>query len=283
MKTVLSVLCLSMFVGAPQAATVEDILKWASTYIEDLPNFICKHIDHRYERFIPDEDWTLKKWHEAEVRYIDGNTDNRVLTVDGKPPRRRKWYGSLFNYLWSGNRAKPWYNPSIIRLGSFFNHFGNTIEGLLNPEKGYQIFGLALGEDWIGDTPVQVFHVRADAGILWIDGIRRDDSLKNPREFSTDGKLWVEEETGRIRKIEYHVLIPLEDQAWGQDSYFTKEYEYFEIGGKSYLLPSKITSDTTFDSGRKKQLVVREFQDYRRFTVDTSIQFGGNGNAEGEQ
>ena len=85
-----------------------DLRQWITTYLEDLPNFICDYTEHHYERGIVSE-WVPMNMNQGEVRYIDGRSDYRVMSESGTPTGETIWevtsgtpdaFASIRNFLW---------------------------------------------------------------------------------------------------------------------------------------------------------------------------------------
>ena len=254
-KILLSLSILTFAVGASvlgrqaRAATVEDILEHAATHHEDLPNFVCIYSEHQYVRNGAYGDWKLKRWYEAEARVVDEITKCKVLTFKGKPSRKK-----------------------LYQVARTFWLFGGHFSQFLDPRQNYRI---GKGTR-IAGTPLQVFDMVSDAGISLLQGMTQQGTFKHEKAFPTQGKLWVESNTGRIVKSSESWTVLGDGIYVPGERNLTAEYGYFDIGGKSYSLPAKNTFITLpYSDQYRDTLVVLEYRDYRRFSANSTLHFEG--------
>ena len=64
--------------------------EWIASHIEDLPNFVCDYTEKQYGAGRWNH-WSLKSEHQGEVRYVNGNDEYRVLSIDGAEAEAPIW------------------------------------------------------------------------------------------------------------------------------------------------------------------------------------------------
>ena len=66
------------------------LLEWITDYVDDLPNFVCDYTEQQWKNRL----WgglKLSTRHEGEIRFVNGNDDYRVLSVNGRPSKKNFW------------------------------------------------------------------------------------------------------------------------------------------------------------------------------------------------
>jgi hypothetical protein len=230
-------------------ALVEKARQKALAYTQSLPDFVATEIIRRYAGSMaeglgghPVDTLTI------QLRYLQHKEDHKLILIDGKPT------GRAFETL-EGTVASGEFGAT---LGSIFDPTTQTTfhwqswknpRGRRVPVLGYQVTGpqshYRLGATADGRT------VAADAdyhGVLEIDG-----------------------ETAEVLHLEYvadHIPESLHLTYAG-----TKvDYALADIAGRNYLLPSRSELEMRGPTAWARNVI--EFRDYRRFSVDSTVDFG---------
>jgi hypothetical protein len=233
---------------APSAAEQQRLWAEASTaalgYSEHLPNFRCAQETHRLKAPVktPDkmrETDTFKD----ELTYEDGNESYRTLEVNGVQS-----------------------NVSIREEKGVHSRgeFGTMLRGLFSPEVGatYKWAGQAMA----GGSLCQVFEIsveRSKSNFALYFNKRREVA-------SYTGRVFVEEETGLVRKL----IIDgsgLPKDFGLQSPSFSLDYGMVKVGMQDYLLPLRSLLQV-----RQGKLLVRNetaFRDYRKFEASSEMKF----------
>ena len=255
MKTWVLTATLLLFFLPADAATIKEVKEYGRTYLSDLPNFVCTYTESTYawkgsgwlssafSTSVHDPSWKLKRWHTGELRYNRDDTrwNRRVLTFKGRPTKKK-----------------------LHKVSQFLGNFGSGVtfdDSWKWTKRSYTREAASDG------TELDTFEVRSNAGITVYKKLGKNRNLKKPRLVPAWGEVWAEKETGRIRKV------TLKNSP---ESHMTYEYAYFDIDGKSYLLPDKISI------GGEGYLLTVNHYNYRRFqskttilTATSRINFGG--------
>ena len=229
--------------GVAQAATIEEVKRYGASYQADLPNFVCTYREtvHRIRYYFLEETFKssvkLKKWHTGQLRWNRSDTrwNRKVLTFKGKPTKKKlhQVSGTLGNYG-VGVEFSGW-------------QWKKTRE-------------VEQGEDGVH---LEIFEVSSETGFVLHQGLDKHRRSKKPIAVPVRGKIWAEEDTGRIRKV-------VKEYSSEKENGWTKfEYAYVTIGGKSYLLLKSYTSDGR--RGLYGRLVNIEHYNYRRFQSKATI------------
>ena len=81
-----------------QAEDPARLRRWIAAYTKDLPNFICDYTEEQYEPGRWVSKWVLKKEHSGKVRFIDGDDEYQVLSLNGQPIQTTIWkVSNLYN------------------------------------------------------------------------------------------------------------------------------------------------------------------------------------------
>ena len=223
-----------------RAASIEEVKRYGESYLGDLPNFLCYYDEINYKRnYNVEGGWKRKKWHTGEIRYNRADTrwNRRVLTFKGKSTKKK-----------------------LHKISSYLGNFGSGVD-----YSGWEIkkrkWSSRKAED---GTELEIFEVSSESGITLHRGLNKHRNLKKARSAPAWGEVWAEKDTGRIRKV---ILAYSSDgsrygSGVGKQTY---EYAYFDLDGKSYLLPDKISNGGEYD------LLVVKHYGYRRFQAKSTI------------
>ena len=154
-----------------------DLRQWITTYLEDLPNFICDYTERHYERGIGSEWVPTMDINQGEVRYINGRNDYRVMSESGKPTGET---------IWEVTNQSP-------------ESFG-YIRNFLRPSANYR-FTPQGGEG--------VFSFQSDWGAGLVPGWKRDGTpLKGGRSYPSWGTVRVQEPEHRVLSVREYFEVP---------------------------------------------------------------------------
>jgi hypothetical protein len=217
-------------------------------YSNNLPNFICTEIVHRYEL----------------------------------PPARVSWVPT---------------DVLTVKLTYFGNHekYELTLVNGRKTNKSYESSGGALAEGDFGSILLEIFapssattfqwdhwtHLRNRLTRVYAYRTRREKSnyrisvgdRNDPRRTVVVGRrgfVYADDETGMVMRISGEAeSIPDWFPVTGQS--MTMDYDYADVGGKRFLLPLRV--DNRLHAGRRHFKNIAEFNQYRKFTGETSISF----------
>jgi len=230
-------------------ALVERARQKALAYTQSLPDFLATEIVRRYAGSMTDglggnpiDTLTI------HLRYLQHKEDHKLVLVDGKPTNRT--FETLEGTVASGEFGATLgaiFDPATqtaFRWQSWKNLRGRRVAVI-----GYQVTGgnshYRLGTTADGRTAM------ADAGY--------------------HGILEIDAETGEVLYLEYiadHVPESLHLTYAG-----TKvDYALADIAGRNYLVPSRAETEMRAPTAWARN--VMEFREYRRFSADSTIDFG---------
>ena len=236
--------------GVAQATTIEDVKRYGASYLDDLPNFVCNYRETVFKiRYyflghdlgISDGSLKLKKWHTGELRWNRSDTrwNRKVLTFKGKPTKKM-----------------------LHQISNSLGNYGFGVD--YSDWEWKKTRSTEQGEDGV---QLNVFEVSSEAGVGIHGGLNKRRNHKKLNVVPAKGKIWAEQDTGRIRKVvtEYSS----EWRGFMQDGWLKYEYAYMNIDGKIYLLLKTFTSENR--RGIDGQRIRIEHYNYRRFQSKTTI------------
>ena len=243
---------LSTFAVAAQTKpTAAGLRAWISTYMDDVPNFICDYTEKEYRpgwAF-----WKLHQEHEGEVRHIDGRDDYLVKSVNGDHSQE---------------------GTPIWKLSGLDNPFAGFLRDKLRPETNYRF--KPKGKDkltFVSDWGRSLLRGYTENGEL----------LPGRRNYPSWGTIWVDKETHGILKIKERFKVPRGDGMFNHGEHeHVVEYGKSTIGDDTYLLPRRAKYEekeafaTPFGFWQVKmpRRIERVYQNCRRFEAEASVQFG---------
>ena len=213
-----------------------DLRRWITTYLEELPNFICDYTEHHYERGIVSE-WVSMDMNQGEVRYIDGRSDYRVMSASGKPTGET---------IWEVTSGTP--------------HSFGAIRNFLWPSANYRFTPQGEG----------VFSFQSDWGRGLVPGWTRDGTpLEGGRSYPSWGTVRVQKPEHRVLSVMEYFEVPKRN--WlartfksgfppGEYAWFA-EYGFVNIGEQPYWLVKQVELTRASTTDR----VVQTYDNCRRF------------------
>jgi hypothetical protein len=224
-----------------------DVQKKALQFTEELPDFICRQITHRYTDPQGGSQWEIQDIIEAEVAYNQRQESYSHITVNGRPSVKR--LDSLGN---------------AISIGEF----GSILRSLFIPDAQAKFWN--EGEERYGGIQATVigFSVPQENS-AWTLSYKNTHSLK----VGYQGKIWVDPRNGRILRISQHTLrLPSSFPILYSET--TTEYGTRYIPGlesQPFLLPSAAEVVIRESLNRFSSRNLIEFREYKRFTADVKL------------
>ena len=222
-----------------------DLRQWITTYLEELPNFVCDYTEHHYERGIVSE-WVSMDMNQGEVRYIDGRSDYRVMSGSGKPTGETIWEVSNIPHSFS------------------------AIRNFLVPSANYRFTPQGEG----------AFSFQSDSGGGLVPGwTRAGTPLEGGRSYPSWGTVRVQKPEHRVLSVREYFEVS--KRGWlartftsgfppGEYAWFA-EYGFVNIGEQPYWLVKQVEFMRSSSTDR----VVQTYDNCRRFESDViSIRYG---------
>ena len=234
----------------PAPAYSDDILDAArdvsDRLTKGLPNFIVQQNTTRYYSNAFPAQWHVLDVVSAEVVSVDGKEEYRNFQVNGKPTSRPP------------EKSGAWST----------GEFQTTLDNLLNPYT--QAAFRKSTDDTLHGRASYTYTFRVKQENSEWDIIAPNGSKATP---SFTGTVWIDKETRNVMRIEE------ESGPMPADFPFDKaesvvEYNFIPIEGKTYPLPahSEVLTCQRGSSACTKNEI--NFQNYRKFSADSSITFG---------
>jgi hypothetical protein len=230
-------------------ALIERSRQKALDYAQSLPDFVATEV---IRRFTGSEtlngSWSLADTLTIQLRYFQHKEDHKLMLIDGKPTVQ------TFDTL-----------EGTVGWGEF----GTTLHAVFDPASQTSFH-------WQGWKNVRKH--RASVVGYEVDGPHARYHLGTAADGRTvaadvhyHGVLDIDGETGQVLHLEYladHIPETLNLQFAGN----TVDYALADIGGRQYLLPSR--SESEMRSGVNWARNVTEFREYRKFSAESTIDFG---------
>ncbi|HUB81020.1 MAG TPA: hypothetical protein VMB03_19585 [Bryobacteraceae bacterium] len=234
---------------ADTAALIEKSRQKALDYTQSLPDFLCSEIIQRFAAPAVDGTkaggWTHTDTLRVTVSYSQGSEGHKLELINGKAT------GKKFEEL--GGETSS-------------GEFGGILRTVFDPAS-------QAAFDWESSKTV---HGRRMAVYQYaISAANSPFYLRNNNRkgiVGLHGTVEVDAETGevgRLTYIAYDIPKGLEVQA----SSATVEYGLASVAGRNYLLPAH--SEGEMHSSEMWARSKMDFRDYRKFTADSTITFGG--------
>lgn len=232
--------------GRKEDAIIAEAREAAFEFTDSLPNFIVQQFTTRWVSSTRPPQWTIQDLVSTEVAYVDGKEEYRNVAING----RKTKYDPMQTGTWSTGE------------------FASTLQDVLSPLTNAAF--VRRGEENVGSRPAHVYDytVKQPNSHWQIFAIDRKKSYKP----AYAGAIWIDKENRRVLRVELRALsLPADFEFDKAQS--TIEYGFVRIDQKTYLLPSKgesVLCHTSTTTCTRNEIV---FQNYRRFTADSQIQF----------
>ena len=228
----------------PRVALINKARTAAGSYLESLPNYLCRQITTRYRSMSHHIDWQPIDIVTADLIYQDHKEQYSNLTVGGKALKK----GQELQGSWS------------------HGEFGAMLGELFSPASGAEFH--FVKDTAIAGTPVSVYDLDIAHG-------RSSWTIRLPGQYIESahrGSVWLEKSTGNVRRIEIEgVDIP---EAFPLDKIEAAvDFENLAIGGNKYLVPVHADLLACFRESTQCERNTIDFRNYRRFGAGSTITF----------
>jgi len=232
---------------ADSAALLARARQRALDYARSLPDFVCSEVIQRFQAsawvaklgpWIYDDTLTVK------LSYSRGTERHKLELIDGKPT------GKVFEDLEGATSS---------------GEFGGTLRTIFSPDSQASF-------DWDSAKTVHGRHVAIYQYAVSAAKSPYTLEHRSIRDVvGLHGTVEVDRETGEVWQltfIAYDIPQRLDMQSFSS----SVEYALANVAGRNYLLPARSESEThsTQMWARNKM----EFRNYRKFSADSSIDFG---------
>jgi hypothetical protein len=235
--------------GQDTAALVERARQKALAYTQSLPDFVATEVLHRYSGSMHGGyGGNLIDTLTIQLRYLQHKEDHKLMLVDGKPAGRTfETIGGTVSSGEFGSTLSAIFDPAAQTAFHWQNW--KNLRGRRGVVLGYEVTG-AQSHYRLGNT--------ADDRTVWADA-------------GYHGVLEIDSEAGEVLRLEYvadHIPESLHLTYVG-----TKvDYALANIAGRDYLLPSRSETEMRGPIAWARNVI--EFRDYRKFSVDSMVDFG---------
>jgi hypothetical protein len=236
---------------ADAAALIERSRQKALDYAKSLPDFECTEVVRRYtdadpqqERFrpVPIDKLAIK------LRYFQHKEEHKLVLIDDQPADRT--FESLDGAIGTGE-------------------FGATLSAIFDPASQTSFHWESWKNGRKRRTAVYAYIVEpAHSRYLMIVG-----ATGTAREavVGYHGALEIDSETGEVLHFAY-VADHIPKELVLKYASTTVDYDLADIGGRDYLLP--VRSEARMGSPGVSVRNEIEFREYRKFSADSSIDYG---------
>ncbi len=232
--------------NSPQDDIIDAARDAADRLSDGLPNFIVQQNTTRYYSTTYPAQWRVLDVVTAEVVSVGGKEDYRNIMVNGKPSNR-----------------------PVEKTGAWSTgEFQTTLDSLLSPYSAASFRKAA--DDTLGGRPAYTyFFIVQQENSNW-DIHAPDGSTATP---AYSGTVWIDKDTHNVMRIEEQTG-PLPASFPFDKAETVVEYSFIRIDGKTYPLPvnSEILTCQLGSTACTKNEI--NFQNYRKFTADSTITFG---------
>ena len=230
--------------GDPRVALINKARAAAGSYLESLPNYLCRQVTTRYRSMSHHIDWQPIDVVTADLIYQDHKEEYSNLTVGGKALKK----GQALPGTWS------------------HGEFGAMLSELFSPASGAEFH--FVKDTAIAGTPVSIYDLDIAHG-------RSSWTIRLPGQYIESahrGSVWLEKSTGNVRRIEIEgVDIP---EAFPIDKIEAAvDFENLAIGGNKYLVPVHADLLACFRESTQCERNTIDFRNYRRFGAGSTITF----------
>lgn len=225
-----------------QARLIEKARAVALVYTSTLPDFLCTETVRRYFRPLARQ-WQPRDTFTMAVGYTQKGESYALLTLDGQPTRR-----------------------SLQDVGGFQSEgeFGTQLQHIFRPE-GKARFTWQRWANLRGRrVAVLGFRIEAKNSRYTLSTGRRRVTL------GVIGTVYLDPESAAAVRVAVGSDKMPSDWAI-RETYSLLDYEEAEVGGRRYLLPSRVDMRVTLRDSQLRNLM--QFTDYRKFSADTNVTF----------
>ena len=229
-----------------QRELLDQMRQYASSYTQNLPNFLCAQVTRRYVGFRGEDPNRLMDTVTAKLSYNEGREDYKVYLVNDRMV-----------------------NTSIDKLGGAVStgEFGSLMKDVFDPatkaDFGWDHWGRLRGRN------LAVFNYFIDSGHshFTLDYERGAQRIVTAYK----GLIYADQYTGVIYQITFNAVdvppgFPIRKAQTKLD------YDFVDIGGSKYLVPLKarVLMHTADNVNTRNE---EEFTLYRKFGTESNITF----------
>jgi hypothetical protein len=232
---------------AEQSALLEQARQAALRYSDSLPNFLCTQIVQRSQDVRGDGRWRALDKLTVRLSYSEHKEDYKLMQINGKD--------TLKDFLSVGGALST-------------GEFGTRLFGIFDPRSHAEFHWkgwTTLHKRRVARFSYRVAQEHTSYLIQYGDAPKDREVIIVPYH----GEVVVEEGTNMILRLTQEAEIPAGFPISWNESWV--EYDYADVGGKSYLLPVHAYSRTR--SGRFVAENNIDFRAYRKFQIESSITF----------
>jgi hypothetical protein len=235
---------------ADAAAMIEKSRSKALDYARSLPNFVCMEAIRRYAPFHSQSGYLWRQSDTLTVRlsYFQQKEEHKLVAIDDKPSSLK--YEELVGVTGAGE-------------------FGGTLVTIFLPSSETSF-------RWQGWKNVHGHRVAVYAYTVDVAHSRfvlANGVVGHPNRavVAFHGELDVDDSTGEVLHFTY-VADDIPKDLDLRYASTTVDYDFADVGGRDYLLPAR--SETEMGGPGVAARTVTEFREYRKFTADSTIEFG---------
>ena len=230
-----------------QARLLEQAREAALRYSDSLPDFLCTEVVRRTQDAHGNGRWRDLDTLTVKLSYFGHREDYKLMEVDGKP--------TLLEY-------------ELVAGAVSTGEFGTRLYAVFDPRSR----GDFRRKGWttLRNRRVARFSYRIARENSSYELVHRPlQAGPNAIIVAYHGDVYVDEETHMTLRLTLRAEIPHGFPINGNDS--SVDYEFAEVGGKRYLLPSHAYSRA--ESGKYVAENHVEFREYRKFQAESSVTF----------
>ena len=219
--------------------------------IAALPNFICRRVSRQsYDRSGVGAKWSLVRTVVAEVRYVDGRESFPTLSVDGKSS-----------------------SEQFQSVSGTYGAFASTLNNIFSPHANAKL--RLSGEYELNRRPVHVVRMSVPSPLgrhVIHLGLDRNGSKTRPIDVGYQGLVFIAKDSGSVLRIHARETLGIPPEHPIEQAEFSVDYGDVQIGTSMYSLPVRNQGLVYIRQGGITKHEV-EFQDYRKFDVESTLTF----------
>jgi hypothetical protein len=230
-----------------QTSLLEQAREAALQYSASLPDFLCTEVVRRKHDPRGNGRWQDLDTLTVKLSYFGHREDYKLMEIDGKP--------TLLEY-------------ELVIGAVSTGEFGTRLYSVFDPRshgdfrwKGWS----TLRERRASQFSYRIARENSNYRLVYGPELAEPNAIV----VAYHGDVYVDEETHMALRLTLRAEIPHGFPISGNDS--AVDYDFAEVGGKRYLLPSHATSRAK--RGRYAAENNVEFRDYRKFQAEASITF----------
>jgi hypothetical protein len=240
--------------AAEQAALIGQVREAVLAYDKSLPDFICTQVTRRSTASTnhgAETNWKLQDTLTIRLTYFGQKENYRVVSVDGKPADRNL-----------GNM------PGFKAVGDFGTMPANVFALKSQARFTFSRWDRAAGRQ-AAVFSYRIERVNSSFGANFSRLIYSAHYV-----FGAEGEVWIDAERHLVIHLTIHSIdMPAKSPA--KDVRLALDYGYQKVGERDFLLPLRSVTLIVL-KGQQDQLDTT-FGDYRKFSVDSEINYGGTG------